>query len=69
MGIILTVLTAGIVYKAAEMGNRSGLLWGAISIGITIISGFFIPFSFAVGLFGTFIIMLVCNLISNPSKG
>jgi len=67
MGLLLTIMVAGIVYKAAEMGNRNGFWWATISVGITLVSGMFIPLSFGVGLFGTLLIMFICNLISDPS--
>jgi hypothetical protein len=68
-GIILIILVAVIVYKAAEMGSRNGAFWATISVAITLGWGYFLPFGFAAGLFGTLLIMLVCNLIKDPSQG
>ncbi len=65
-GIVVIVLVAVIVYKAAEMSERSGAVWATISVLITLGWGFFLPFGFAAGLFGTLLIMLVCNVISDP---
>lgn len=67
-GILLIVLTAVIVYKAAEMSERSGGLWAAIAVLITLVWGYFLPFGFAVGLFGSLIIMLICNVVTDPRK-
>lgn len=67
-GIILIILVAGIVYKAAEMGNRNGAFWAAISVLITLVWGTFLPFGFAAGLVGSLLIMFICNLINDPSN-
>lgn len=68
-GILLIVLVASIVYRAAEMDNRRGVLWASISIVITLLWGLFFPFGFAVGLFGTLLIMFVCNMVSGRPAG
>ena len=68
MGIMLIILVAGVVYKMAEMGNRSGILWAIISVAISIAWGLFLPFGFAVGLFGSLITMFICNLLNDPSQ-
>ena len=67
-GIMLIVLAAVITYKAAEMSERSGGLWAAICVLITLVWGYFLPFGFAAGLFGSLLIMLVCNVVSDPRK-
>lgn len=67
-GILMIVVAAVVVYKAAEMGNRSGPLWATISVAVTLLWGMFLPFGFAAGLFGTLLIMLICNLINDPSQ-
>lgn len=69
MGLVLIALVAGIVYKAAEMGYRNGFLWGALSVLISIGWGMYLPFGFAAGLVGPLLIMLVANLINDPSQG
>lgn len=66
LGIMLTVLVAGIVYQAAEMSDRSGALWAGISVLITLAWGMFLPFGFAAGLIGSLLIMLICNVVSDP---
>lgn len=66
LGIMLTVLVAGIVYQAAEMSERSGVWWAAISVVITLAWGMFLPFGFAAGLIGSLLIMLICNVVSDP---
>lgn len=63
-GILLIALVAGIIYKAAEIENRNGTLWAALSILITLAWGLFLPLGFAAGLIGTFLIMFICNMIS-----
>ena len=68
-GILLIGLVAVIIYRAAEMDNRNGTGWAALSILITLGWGMYLPFGFAAGLIGTFLIMFVCNLISKRNIG
>lgn len=68
IGILLIIVAATVVYKAAEMGNRNGSLWAAISVAVSLIWGAFLPFGFAAGLVGTLLIMFLCNLVKDPSQ-
>lgn len=67
-GIVLIVVVAVICYRAAEMSERSGGIWAAISVLISLGWGFFLPFGYAAGLVGTLLILLVYNVIADPRK-
>ena len=67
---LLVIGTAvSVVYKVAEMEKRSGLLWGALTLGICLGCAFTLPWPF-LNLFIGFILslgaMFTVNIVRGP---
>ena len=69
LGILLIAIAASVVYKAAEMENRNGTGWAALSVLMSLVWGLFLPFGFAVGLFAPLAIMFIVNVVKGPTIG
>ena len=68
VSLLILIILAGVMYRAAEMSQRNGILWAAIFIGIRLGLGFvpIVPVPLLCELLAfiiTFLIMWIANAI------
>ena len=63
--LLIIVASVTFMYRAAEMEDRSGILWGALTLALCLFFGnlvVWVPFGWLLGLLASYLTMFALNL-------